>query len=78
MRTLTDRIVAEEERFFNEHLIRPNVIIVRPEIKSDLMERVGLDPMEEEMDTYEGMVLTVTFSDRFPDFKLGFVNETIY
>lgn len=69
---LSDRIIAAEQRFFEEHLERPNVIIMRPDIKTELQEEDGMSYFDD-LDSYEGMTVAVTFDQTFPDFKVGVV-----
>jgi len=70
---LVDRIIEAEGRFFDKHLTRPNLIVVRPEVKSLLMEDRHRSFLDEDMASYEGMLLLVDFSNDASEFRLGFV-----
>jgi hypothetical protein len=70
---LEDRIIEAEGTFYNRYLIRPNILVVRPEIKSVLMSDMGGDIFGDDMFYYEGLKVLVTFDDAAADFALGFV-----
>lgn len=59
--------------FYNQYLIRPNILVVRPEIKSELIGDRGGNIFDDDMFYYEGLKLLVTFDDAAADFVLGFV-----
>lgn len=70
METIHDRIIKAEEAFFNKYLQAPNMLVLRPEAKTELMDDSGMDFFGD-MDDYEGMTVSVTFKDNFPEFKLA-------
>lgn len=51
----------------------PNILVVRPEIKSMLMEDSNIDYVDEDIVTYEGMLMFVDFDESAEDFRLGFL-----
>ena len=70
LKPLEAQILEAEQEFYENNVVEPTHIIMRPEMRVHLMEELGLG-WEDHLTSYLGLTVCICDSPTFPPFKLG-------
>lgn len=71
MRTLTDRIIEAEGKFFDENVQSATILVLNPNSLAQLLDEKQM-AWTDDLHSYEGLTVAVSNDPYFPEFVLAY------